>query len=45
MKNMIPTLPEVGRETIILITGALIAAFIMSNWPWGRAYVRAAWQP
>lgn len=44
VKAMIPTLPELGRETIILIGGALIAAFLMHHWPAGRAYVRSAWQ-
>lgn len=44
VKAMIPTLPELGRETIILIGGALIAAYLMHHWPWGRAYVRAAWK-
>lgn len=44
IKAMIPTLPELGRETIILIGGALIAAYLMHHWPAGRAYVRAAWQ-
>ena len=44
MKAMIPTLPELGRETIILIGGALIAAFLMHQWPAGRAYIKAAWQ-
>ncbi|GKS96783.1 hypothetical protein [Acidovorax sp. SUPP2825] len=39
----VPSPAEVGRETIILICGALLAALIMSNWPAGRSYIRAAW--
>lgn len=44
IKAMIPTLPEVGREAIILISGALLAAALMNMWPAGRAYIKAAWQ-
>lgn len=44
LKAMIPSVPEVGREAIILIAGALIAAAIMNQWPAGRAYIKAAWQ-
>lgn len=43
VKAFIPTLPELGREALILIGGALIAATIMNAWPWGREYVRRAW--
>ena len=39
----VPTLPEIGREAIILICGALIAAAIMKQWPAGRNYIRSAW--
>ncbi|GKT19570.1 hypothetical protein AVHY2522_22970 [Acidovorax sp. SUPP2522] len=39
----VPSPAEVGRETIILICGALLAALIMSNWPAGRTYIRNAW--
>ena len=43
MKGFIPTLPEFGREALILIGGALIAAAIMRAWPQGRDYIRSAW--
>lgn len=42
---IIPTPFEIGRETIVLLAGALLAAFIMSNWPAGREYIRRAWAP
>ncbi len=35
---------EIGREALILIAGALLAAVVMHHWPAGRAYVKAAWQ-
>lgn len=43
IKAFIPSPAEVGRETIILVCGALLAAFIMSQWPAGRTYIRNAW--
>lgn len=43
MKTFLPSLPEVGRETLILICGALLAAVIMKQWPAGRAFIRSAW--
>ena len=33
MKDFIPTLPELGRETIIVICGALFAAMIIRSLP------------
>lgn len=43
VKAFIPSPAEVGRETIILICGALLAALIMSQWPAGRTFIRNAW--
>lgn len=39
--GMVPTLPEFGREAIIVIGGALIAAFVLSQLPAVRAYIQA----
>ena len=41
--HVIPGPSEVGREVLIVMGGALIAAFLISNWPWGRKYIRDAW--
>lgn len=43
LKAFLPTPAEIGRESIILICGALLAAIIMSNWPAGRTFIRNAW--
>ncbi len=43
MPAFLPSPAEIGRETIILICGALLAAWIMSNWPQGRTFIRNAW--
>lgn len=43
IKAVIPKPAEVGREAIILICGALLAALIMKQWPAGREFVRSAW--
>lgn len=38
--GIVPTLPEFGREALIVIGGALIAAFVLSNLPAVRAYIQ-----
>lgn len=43
MKTLIPTLPEIGRETIIVIGGALLAAYIVGNFPGMREWIKAQW--
>jgi hypothetical protein len=41
--RIVPHPAEVTREVMIVVGGALLAAFIMSNWPWARQYIRQAW--
>lgn len=43
IKAVIPAPAEIGREAVILICGALIAALIMRQWPAGRDFIRNAW--
>lgn len=43
MKNMIPTLPEIGRETLTLLAGALLAALIIGQLPGVKAWMREQW--
>lgn len=40
----LPTPALITRETLTVLCGALLAAFILSQWPAGRAYIKAAWQ-
>lgn len=40
---VIPGPAEVGREVLIVVGGALLAALIMAHWPWARKYIRDAW--
>lgn len=42
---IVPTPVEIGREALLLLAGALLAAFVMSQWPAGREYIRRAWAP
>lgn len=44
MKNIIPTLPEIGREAIIVLSGALIAALIVGRVPSLGVWIRKQWQ-
>lgn len=39
LKAIIPTGPEIARETIIVLGGLLIAAFLISRFPAVRKFV------
>ncbi|MGC1173115.1 hypothetical protein [Polaromonas sp.] len=43
LKAFIPSAPEIGRETIIVLCGALAAAFIIGQLPSVREWIRAQW--
>jgi hypothetical protein len=40
MKAIIPTWTEIGRETIIIMAGALLAAVILSRLPAVRNFIQ-----
>lgn len=40
---IIPSPNDLGREVLIVVGGAIIAAFLISQWPWARKYIRDAW--
>lgn len=42
--RILPSVPEVGREAIIVIAGALLAALIMSQFPAVRAWIKKQWE-
>lgn len=42
--RIIPTVPEVSREAIIVIAGALLAALVMSQFPGVRAWIKKQWE-
>lgn len=44
MKNLIPSVPEIGRETLIVLAGALLAALIVGQLPGVKAWMREQWQ-
>lgn len=41
--KIIPTVPELGREALIVIGGALIAAVVMSQFPALKAWIKQQW--
>lgn len=43
VKQMIPSVNEIGRETIIVLGGALVAALIIGNLPTVRDWMRKQW--
>lgn len=43
LKKMVPSLTDIGRETIIVLGGALVAALIIGNMPTVRDWMRKQW--
>ncbi|WP_009518572.1 hypothetical protein [Hydrogenophaga sp. PBC] len=43
MKNIIPSVPEVGREAVIVLAGALLAALVIGQLPGVRAWIKRQW--
>lgn len=43
MKTFLPSLPELGRETLIVLGGALVAAFIVGQFPAVKNWIREQW--
>lgn len=41
MKGIIPSWQEIGRETIIIMAGALVAALILSRLPTVRNFIQS----
>jgi hypothetical protein len=42
--KLLPTLPELTREALIVIGGAIIAAAVMSQVPALKNWIKAQWQ-
>lgn len=43
MKAVVPTWKEVGREALIVVGGAILAAVIISQFPAVRAWINKQW--
>ena len=41
--KIIPSIPEIGREALIVIAGALLAAAVMSQFPVVKAWIKQQW--
>ena len=41
--KLLPTVPEVAREALIVIGGALIAALIVGQLPGVKAWIKKQW--
>jgi hypothetical protein len=44
MKSIIPTPVEIGREALIVLAGAILAAVVMSQFPPLKKWIRDQWQ-
>lgn len=42
-RGLVPTFPEVGREALIVLGGAVLAALIISQVPGLRAWIQQQW--
>jgi hypothetical protein len=43
LKPYIPTIPQVSREALTVIAGAIVAAFIIGQMPGARTWIRNQW--
>ncbi len=43
MKSIVPSVPEVTREAVIVIGGAILAAFIIGQLPSVKAWIKKQW--
>ena len=41
--RILPTLPEVSREALVVIGGAILASLIMSQFPAVRRWIKEQW--
>ena len=41
--KIIPTAPEIGREALIIVGGAIVAALVVSQLPSLQAWIKSAW--
>lgn len=42
--RVVPKPAEIGREAMIVIGGAILAAFVIGQFPALRAWIKAQWQ-
>lgn len=42
--GLLPTLPEIGREALIVLAGALLAALIIGQFPGAKAWIKRQWE-
>ena len=43
MPKYLPTVPEIGREALIVIGGAIVAALIVSQFPALQDWIKKQW--
>lgn len=42
--NIIPTAPEITKEALTVVAGAILAALIVSQLPGVKKWIKAQWQ-
>lgn len=43
VRALIPTVPEIGREAVIVLAGALLAALVIGQLPGVREWIARQW--
>jgi hypothetical protein len=43
LPKIIPSAPEVGREALIVVLGAIVAAFVIGQLPGVKAWINQQW--
>ena len=44
MKSLVPSARDVGREAVTVIAGAIVAAWIIQQFPSVKAWIKKAWE-
>jgi len=43
LRALVPSVPEVGREAVIVLAGALLAALVIGQLPGVREWIKKQW--
>lgn len=43
VRALVPSIPEIGREAVIVLAGALLAALVIGQLPSVREWIKKQW--
>ena len=44
LSNALPSLPDITREALAVIAGAVLAAFVMAQFPSVKGWIKKQWE-